>query len=50
MRFRAHIHRSNSKWWCFWGYFIGIGNTPDQAWADCNKHRSKFSVSMGVKT
>ncbi len=27
MRFRAHIHRSNSKWSCFWGYFIGLGNT-----------------------
>lgn len=50
MRLLAHIHRSNGKWWCFWGYFVGLGYTPEQAWADCNKHRTKFNVSMGVKT
>ena len=49
MRLRAHIHRSNGKWWCFWGYFVGLGHTPEQAWADCNKHRSKFNVSMGLR-
>ncbi len=46
MRMRPHINRSNGKWWCFFGYFVGMGINPVKAWYDCDSARIKFMESL----
>ena len=49
MRMKPHINRSNGKWWCFFGYFVGMGINPVQAWYDCDNAHIKFTESLKKK-
>lgn len=50
MKAKSRIVKSNGKWWCFSGFWVGTAITPVLAWQAAEKSRKAFEARMAQLT